>query len=262
MRGLKNKVAIVTGAATLMGAAVARAFVAAGTRVVLADINEVDGGRVAGEIGKDAAFVRTDIRRDDDIDACIAFAVRAFGGVDFLVNLACSYLDNGIETSREDWLDALNVNVVGGAIFTRKAALEMRRRGAGAVVNIASIAGKRAQPGRMVYAASKAAILGATRNEAAALAGDAIRVNSVSPGWTWSNIMVQMTENRREKADMVAEPFHMLGRTGNPEEVASTVLFLCSDEAGFITGTDIAVDGGYTALSPEQKTDYVAKLAE
>ena len=87
-------------------------------------------------------------------------------------------------------------------------------------------------------------------------------MNSVSPGWTWSNIICDVTGDNRQKADGVAAPFHMLKRTGGPDEVANTVLFLCSDEASFITGTDIAVDGGYTAIGPEQQTGALPLLAE
>jgi hypothetical protein len=94
------------------------------------------------------------------------------------------------------------------------------------------------------------------------LAPDGIRVNAVSPGWTWSNIMDQLTGGDRAKTDSVAAPFHMLGRVGDPEEVANTVLFLCSDEASFITGTDIRVDGGYTAMGPEQAVPAIPKLME
>ncbi len=262
MRGLSGKVAIVTGASTLIGQQVVRAFVRADVSVVMADIAEADGSALAEELGDTVHFVTTDVTVDADIDACIETCVSRFGGVDFLINAASTYLDNGLETSREDWLTALNVNFVGGAIFTEKASREMAKRGGGAVVNYGSIAGKVAQPGRMVYSASKAAILQTTKTQALALAGENIRVNSVSPGWTWSNIIRDITGDNRQKADGVAAPFHMLKRTGGPDEVANTVLFLCSDEASFITGTDIAVDGGYTAIGPEQQTDALPQLAE
>ncbi|RMF11571.1 MAG: glucose 1-dehydrogenase [Alphaproteobacteria bacterium] len=262
MRGLEGKAAIVTGGATLIGAKVAEAFAQAGVGTVLADINAQDGQRIAGELGDKVKFVKTDVTNDSDIDACLKTCEESFGRVDFLVNVACTYLDNGLASTRDEWLTALNVNLVGMAIFTQKAQCYMRKQGGGSVVNFASISGKRAQPGRMLYSASKAAILQFTRNAAMQVADDNIRVNSISPGWTWSNIMVQLTENRREKADAVAAPFHILGRTGSPEEVASSVLFLCSDEASFITGTDLAVDGGYSAIGPEQMTDAVSKLAE
>jgi NAD(P)-dependent dehydrogenase (short-subunit alcohol dehydrogenase family) len=147
-------------------------------------------------------------------------------------------------------------------IFADKASAAIARRGGGAIVNFASISGKRAQPGRMTYSAAKAALLQVTKNMAMQMQPLNIRVNSVSPGWTWSNIMVQLTGNQRAKADAVAAPFHILGRTGDPSEVAGAVLFLCSNAAGFITGTDIAVDGGYTAMGPERIEDAVAKLME
>lgn len=262
MKSLNGKVAIVTGASTLIGEGVVRAFAAAGTKVVMADINEEDGKRIANEFGDDVAFVRTDVTSDADIDACIAFGERTFGGVDILINLASTYLDNGINTNREDWLASLNVNLVSAMVFCDKVTPAIAKRGGGAIVNFASISGKRAQPGRMTYSAAKAAMLQVTRNAAMQLQPHNIRVNSVSPGWTWSNIMVQLTEDKREKADKVAAPFHLLKRTGDPSEVAGAVLFLCSDEASFITGTDIAVDGGYTAMGPERIDDAVSKLAE
>ncbi|KPQ08476.1 MAG: Dehydrogenase [Rhodobacteraceae bacterium HLUCCA12] len=262
MAQFSGKVAIVTGASTLIGEGVVRAFAKAGAKVVMADINETDGKRIADDLGDGVVFLRTDVTVDADIDACIAHATQTFGGVDYLVNLACTYLDNGIQTGRDDWLTALNVNLVGAMVFCDKIAPAIGKRGGGAIVNFGSIAGKVAQPGRMTYSASKAAMLQATKNAAMQLRPHNIRVNSVSPGWTWSNIMVQLTDNKREKADAVARPFHIMERTGNPEEVAEAVLFLCSDAASFITGTDIAVDGGYTAIGPEGMVDAVSKLAE
>jgi NAD(P)-dependent dehydrogenase (short-subunit alcohol dehydrogenase family) len=231
-----------------------------GARVVLADIAEEEGERVAEELGPDVVFLRTDITEDEQIDACIAATVEQFGGVDCLVNVACTYLDNGIDSTREEWLTALNVNLVGGAIFTQKVAPAMRERGGGAIVNFGSISGKRAQPGRMLYAASKAAIIGMTRNQALGLAADNIRVNSVSPGWTWSNVIRDMSGDDHAKADEVAGALHLIGRLVAPEEVGATVAWLCSDDASGITGTDIAVDGGYTAIGPEQMVDQIAKL--
>lgn len=262
MTNLTGKAVIVTGAATLMGQKIVEAFVAAGARVVMADINDVDGRACAERLGAGARFLRTDVTKDGDIDACLAFCAATFGGLDCLVNLACTYLDNGIDSTREEWHQALDVNLVSSALFIQKARPYMRRQKGGAVVNIASISGKRAQPGRMLYASSKAGLLHLTRTAAMQVVDDNIRVNSVSPGWIWSNVMVNLTGNVRHKADAVAAPFHILGRTGDPEEVAKAVLFLCSNDASFITGTDLAVDGGYTAIGPEQMADAVAKLAE
>ncbi|MCH8056361.1 MAG: SDR family oxidoreductase [Proteobacteria bacterium] len=262
MADLTNKVAIVSGGATMIGWKTAEALRDAGAKVVLADIAEEAGEEAAEKLGPDVIFQRTDITDDEQIDACIAATVERFGGVDCLVNVACTYLDNGIDSTRDEWLTALNVNLVGGAIFVQKVVAPMRERGGGAIVNFGSISGKRAQLGRMLYAVSKAAIIGMTRNQALNLAPDNIRVNSVSPGWTWSNVIRDVSGDDRAKADLVAGPLHLIGRLVEPDEVGATVAFLCSDDASGLTGTDIAVDGGYTAIGPEQKVDQVSKLME
>ena len=260
MADLKNKVAIVSGGATMIGWKAALALKERGANIVLADIAEDEGERVAEELGQDVFFQRTDITDDEQIDACIVATTQRFGGVDYLINVACTYLDNGIDSTRDEWLTALNVNLVGAAIFVQKIVPRMRERGGGAIVNFGSISGKRAQPGRMLYAVSKAAIIGMTRNQAAILAPDNIRVNSVSPGWTWSNVIRDLSGDDRANADRVAGPLHLIGRLVEPDEVGATVAYLCSDDASGITGTDIAVDGGYTAIGPEQNVDQVSKL--
>lgn len=252
MRGLTGKVAIVPGGATKIGQAVVAAFRDAGVRVMVADIAaapEADG----------VGFQPCDLRDDAQIAALIQATKDSFGRIDFLVNVACSYLDNGAATTRADWLTALDINLV-GSVMLMQAALPELEKTKGAIVNFGSISSRVAQTGRWVYPVSKAAILQLTRNQAMDLAPMGIRVNAVSPGWTWSNIMDQLTGGDRAKTDAVAAPFHLLGRVANPEEIASAVLFLCSDEASFITGTDICVDGGYTAMGPEQAVPAIPKL--
>ncbi len=259
MRGLKDKVAIITGGSTLIGAWVAKAFKDAGTRVMIADINP-SGREIALALEPNVDFCATDLTQDAQIAACVDRTVQTFGGVDFLINVACSYVDAGIESGRQDWLDSYNVNVVGGVMMLKAVRPHMVARGGGAVVNFSSGSGSVAQTGRWLYPASKAAILQLTRSEAMDLAPDRIRVNSVSPGWTWSRPIEELSKGNKDKVQQVAGAFHLLGRIGEPEEVARAVLFLCSDDASFITGTDLAVDGGYTAMGPEGAQDAIRKL--
>ncbi len=258
MRGLEGKVAIVPGGATKIGAAIVAEFRAKGTNVMVADIN-VEAGEALVKDG--VSFTQTDLRDDQQITELVAATKKKFGRIDFLVNVACSYLDNGAESTRAEWLESLDINIIGSVMLMQAARAELAKN-KGAIVNFGSISSRVAQTGRWLYPVSKAAILQLTRNQAMDLAPDGIRVNAVSPGWTWSNIMDELTEGNREKTDKVAASFHLLNRAAHPEEVANTVLFLCSQEASFITGTDICVDGGYTAMGPEQAKAAIPLLME
>jgi NAD(P)-dependent dehydrogenase (short-subunit alcohol dehydrogenase family) len=260
MAEFSGKVAIVTGGATLIGAAVAESLVAAGACVVVADIDTDGGARVAEGLGARGLFIPTDVGDDAAIAAAVAATLARFGRIDVLVNAAACYIDQGAASPRADWAAAFNVNVFGGVALVQACRPHMAAQGGGAVVNFTSVSGRIAQAGRWVYPATKATIEQVTRSQALDLAGDGIRVNAVSLGWTWSAPISAMVKADRAKADRIAGPLHITGRVGDPKEVAEAVLFLASPRASLITGTTVAVDGGYLALGPEGRGLSLAEL--
>jgi NAD(P)-dependent dehydrogenase (short-subunit alcohol dehydrogenase family) len=254
MARLAGKVALVTGAADGIGAATAERLAEEGASVVLGDIDIAAGQAVAARIGAAggrAVFTRADISLEADALALAATAEREFGALHVLVNNAAVFVLQGIDATVEDWQKSLGVNVIGTALVTRAAAPLITRSGGGAIVNLASISSFVAQPNFVTYSATKAAILQMTRNLALDLAPHGIRVNCVCPGTILTRASrdhMQRTGTTLEQFIAAEAPKHLLNRIGTPREVANAILFLASDEASFITGTHLMVDGGYTAL--------------
>jgi 3-oxoacyl-[acyl-carrier protein] reductase len=250
MISLDGRHAIVTGATQGLGVDIAERLHQAGAKLTIAGRDRERGEAIAGRLGEGALFVETDIADDGSIAACVTAAMARLGRIDFLVNNACMYDDRGMAATRAEWHRLFDVNLFGAAIFSAAVADHMAGDGC-AIVNIGSIGGKSGAMGRMLYPASKAALLQITKSMAITLAPRGIRVVSVSPAVTWSP-SVEKSAGSMEVADRLGAVLHPLGRIGRGHEVADAVLFACSPMASFITGTDIAVDGGFTAIGPDQ----------
>ncbi len=251
---LKDRVAIITGASTGIGRATAVLLSEEGANVVIADIDCAGGRKVASEIarnGRQSLFVNADISKEQDAKRISDETVKTFGRIDILVNNAAIFVLKGLEATVEEWQRSLTVNVIGTALVSKYAAGPMKETGGGAIVIMASISSWIAQPNFFAYSASKAALVQMTRAMAMDLAPYHIRVNCVCPG----TILTAASYRHIENTGMTLEQFDtqegaktLLRRAGKPLEVAHAVLFLASDEASYITGTHLMVDGGYTAM--------------
>jgi NAD(P)-dependent dehydrogenase (short-subunit alcohol dehydrogenase family) len=244
---LEGKVALISGAARGMGECEARLFAREGAKVVLGDVLEEQGQRVAREItqqGGAATFVRLDVTVEHDWQRAVETAERTYGTLQVLVNNAgivrMAPLD---ETSLEMWTEVINVNQTGVFLGMKHAIPAMRRAGGGSIINISSVAGITGLPNIPAYQASKGAVRLLTKHAAVHYAKDKIRVNSVHPG----RIETPMTTNLAPERRQLVLSMTPLGRDGKPEEVAYGVLYLASDEASFVTGAELVIDGGYTA---------------
>src|SRR5246127_3477994 len=253
MGRLDGKHAVITGAASGIGEATARLFIAEGATVVLADTDEPRGKRIAGELGDRARFVATDVSREADVDQAVATSVDAFGGLDVMFNNAGvpgSTADIE-EIEVESWDRTIAVHLRGVFLGIRAAARIMRPQGHGSIVNTSSVAASRANLAGHDYSAAKAAITHLTETTANELGEYGVRVNAICPGAIATSIFGRAagldSEEAQRTVDFMAT---VLGdaapirRAGRPADIAETVLWLASDAAEFVTGEAIAVDGG------------------
>jgi NAD(P)-dependent dehydrogenase (short-subunit alcohol dehydrogenase family) len=249
-----GKTAIVTGGASGIGAATIREFAVEGANAIIMDINAQLGEAHAAALraeGYSADFVLLDVSDHEACKAAVDAVASKHGRVDFLVNSAVSFISKGLSVTQQEWEISLGVNVKGGANMVQACHPHMKAVGGGAVVNISSISGHIAQRDRWTYNACKGAILSMSRCQALDLASDNIRVNSVSPGWTWTPEVEKAAIGGRDKWEPLWGDFSMMRRIGEAREIARAILFLCSSDASFITGADLPVDGGYLGLGSE-----------
>ncbi|MFN8643165.1 MAG: SDR family NAD(P)-dependent oxidoreductase [Candidatus Binatia bacterium] len=273
MGRLDKKVAVITGGASGIGAATAQRFCAEGAAVVVADLNEA-GARAVAEAciaaGGRAAAQRADVSQEVDVQAVMARAVADYGRLDVVFNNAG--LGGAIgtleETSVADW-DRTQAVLLRGVFLGMKHAIpHLRAAGGGSIISTASVAGLRAGAGPHAYSAAKAGVVNLTRTAALELARDHIRVNCICPGGIHTPLLSSRFPGGAEGLTPLLAMLQPLPRAGYPEDIAAMALFLASDEAGFVTGAAMVVDGGFTAGGtmlppmPPQPADYAGPSFE
>lgn len=250
---LKGKICIITGAGAGIGEATAVRFSQEGAKVVVADMDKTAGeGTVCKiiETGGEAMFVLTDVSRSEDCRLLMEETDEAFGNIDILVNNAGIYIqENIIDASEENWKRIFAVNVDGIFYCSRHAVPYMKKAGGGSIVHVASEAGIVAIKGQMAYNTSKAAVIMMAKSMAVDLAQYNIRVNAVCPGTTETPLFKEAMKRDANptEARRLLESSRPANRLGRPEEIASAILFIASDEAGYATGSSLVIDGGLTA---------------
>jgi meso-butanediol dehydrogenase/(S,S)-butanediol dehydrogenase/diacetyl reductase len=251
---LQGKVAVITGAASGIGRATAILFAREGAKVVLATDKNIDGLnetlKLVEKEGGEGITKKTSVAIEEDVKALIDLALKTYSQIDILCNIAgvTGQIATLEEQSGDDWKKVYDVNVLGTVFATKHVAKHMQERKSGSIVNMSSVAGIRSGAGGNAYSASKAAIINFTQTSACDLGGYNVRVNVVCPGLIETGMTKHFFDLAREKgkADKLGSRCE-LRRYGVPEEVAYAILFLASDEASYITGQALPVDGGNTA---------------
>lgn len=249
---LKDRVAIVTGGAKGIGWGIVKVLIQEGVKVVVVDWDEENGKATAEEMqkaGGEALFVKCDVSNEEQVASMIQATLEKYGKIDILVNNAgVGVYKTLLDTSSEDWDYCLGVNLKGQFLCSKYAIPHMQTMGKGSIVNISSVHSFQTVNGVAPYAASKGGITALTRNMAIDY-GPTIRVNSIAPGWVLTPLIQSIFDSYDDPAEQQAlvEKRQVMKRIGRPEDIGHAVAFLVSDEASFITGTQLFVDGGLTA---------------
>ena len=248
---LSGKVAIVTGAGSGIGRAIAIAFAEEGARVSLVGRRKLPLDAVAAEIGDNAFAISADISKKEDIERIISQTVARFGHLHILVNNAARLAAGTAEShSEEEWDETFDTNVKGLWLLSRAALPHMRKAGKGSIINISSVLGLVGAKNRVAYAASKGAVTLMTKSMALDHAHEKIRVNCICPGIVDTELVAQFINNAPDPEAMRKQriALHPLGRFGQPEDIAHAAVYLASDESAWVTGIALPVDGGYSAV--------------
>jgi NAD(P)-dependent dehydrogenase (short-subunit alcohol dehydrogenase family) len=257
MARLEGKIAIVTGAGSGIGRASAIRFAEEGAQVVCADLKGQD--ETAAEIGGAAIAVQADAGSDSDVQDLVQAALEKYGGLDiFFANAGISGgLASIFEQSPEDWQEILRVNLIGPFLAIKHGAPPMKERGGGSIICTASVAGIRAGAGGPAYSASKAGVINLVQVASTQLCGANIRVNAICPGLIETGMTKPIFDGARAsgKEDMLGH-LNAMKRGGVPDEIAAAALFLASDEASYVNGHALVVDGGLSASHPHYRQEY------
>lgn len=249
---LKDKVAVVTGAASGMGKEIAKLYAQEGAKVVVSDINLEGAEATVADIvaaGGEAVATKTDVSKVADTDAMINLAVEKFGKLDILVNNA-GIMDNMEEVEKiteKAWQRIININVSGVLFACKKAVGIFKKQGSGVIINIASVGGLQGSRAGVMYTASKHAVIGITKNIGYMYANDGIRCNAIAPGAVATNIGSSMTNVSEFGMARATSGGSLSPRTGEATEIAGPALFLASDKSSFVNGAILVADGGWTA---------------